>query len=127
MTMINKHSSSKDFVAKLSTDIIKLFDLNFKSKNIYIGGTNKKHIKKRHKKEFDKYVDKLPEIIKEPTYIGVHPKQGGIEFIKKYKENVLVAVRASKNDVLYVRSIYFITQSKIDKYLEERTIKKIKP
>ena len=127
MTMINKYSSSKDFVAKLSADIIKLFDLNFKSKNIYIGGTNKKHIKKRHKKEFDKYVDKLPEIIKEPTYIGVHPKQGGIEFIKKYKENVLVAVRASKNDVLYVRSIYFITQSKIDKYLEEGTIKKIKP
>ena len=80
-----------------------------------------------HKQEFDKYIDKLPEIIKEPTYVGVHPKQGGIEFIKEYKENVLVAVRASKNDVLYVRSIYFITKSKIDKYLEEGTIKKIKP
>ena len=125
--MINKYSSSKDFVAKLNDDIINFFDLSIKSKNIFIGGTNKKHIKNKHKQEFDKYIDKLPEIIKEPTYVGVHPKQGGIEFIKEYKENVLVAVRASKNDVLYVRSIYFITQSKIDKYLEEGTIKKIKP
>ena len=72
-------------------------------------------------------MDKLPEIISNPTYVGVHPSQGGIEFIKRFDENVLVAVRASKKDVLYVRSMYCVTEGKIEKYLNEGTIKKIKP
>lgn len=125
--MIRKNCSSKDFIGKLNIDIIKLLDLEDGPQNIYIGGTNKKHIKEKHRKEFDKYIDKLPEIINDPTYVGVHPSQGGVEFIKRFDENVLVAVRASKNEVLYVRSIYCITESKIDKYTKEGTIKKIKP
>ena len=72
-------------------------------------------------------MDRLPEIISNPTYVGGHPSQGGIEFIKRFDENVLVAVRASKKDVLYVRSMYCVTEGKIEKYLNEGTIKKIKP
>jgi hypothetical protein len=123
--MIRKYQSTKDLVGKLNTDIINLLKLKFETQNIYIGGTNKKHIREKHKKEFDKYMDRLPKIISKPTYVGVHPSQGGIEFIKRYDENVLVAVRASKKDVLYVRSIYCITNSKIKKYLKEGTIKKV--
>ncbi len=122
--MIRKYSSTKDLVGKLNTDVINLLNLKFETQNIYIGGTNKKHIREKHKKEFDKYMDRLPEIINNPTYVGVHPSWGGIEFIKRYDENVLIAVRASKKDVLYVRSIYCITESKIEKYLNAGTIKK---
>jgi|SRR6056297_1870136 len=125
--MINKYSSSKDFVGKLNTNIINLLNLKMDPQCIYIGGTNKKHIRKKHNNEFEQYIEKLPEIIREPTYIGVHPKRGGIEFIKKYKENVLVAVRVSQKKVLYVRSIYCITEDKVKRYLKEGTIKKIKP
>lgn len=54
------------------------------------------------------------------------PLKGGIEFIKKYEDNVMVAVRASKKDVLYVRSMYCITEDKVEKYLENESIKKNK-
>jgi len=69
----------------------------------------------------------LPEIIDNPTHLGVHTSQGGIEFIKKYEDNVMVAVRTSKKDVLYVRCMYCITEDKVEKYLENESIKKIKP
>ncbi|MFW6229882.1 MAG: PBECR2 nuclease fold domain-containing protein [Halanaerobium sp.] len=124
--MIRKYCSTKDYVGELKEEIIELFNLPFKNTDIYIGGTNKKHIRKKHKKEFDKYLDKLPEIINNPTYVGVYPSQGGIEFIKKYEDNVMVAVRASKKDVLYVRSVYCITEDKVERYLENESIKKIK-
>ena len=125
--MINKYGSTTDLVGKLKTDVITLLNLKIESQNIYIGATNKQHIRNKHKEEFEKYIEKLSEIINTPTYVGVHPSQGGIEFIKRYDSNVLVAVRASKKNVLYVRSIYYITEGKIKKYLKGGTIKKIKP
>ncbi len=125
--MINKYSSTTDFVGVLDIKIINKLNLDFEPQNIYIGSTNKKHIRKKHNEEFEKYIDKLPEIIKEPTYVGVHPSRGGIEFIKEFDKNVLVAVRASRKDTLFVRSLYYISYSKVEKYLEEGTIKKIKP
>ena len=82
---------------------------------------------KRHKKEFDNYLDKIPEIIESPTYVGVHPSRGGIEFIKEYDENILVAVQASNRDILFVRSMYMITEDKINKYLKNGTIKNMQP
>ena len=125
--MINKFSSSKDYVGKLKTEIIEMLDLPYENRDIFIGGTNKKHIRKKHRKEFDKYFDKIPEIIERPTYVGVHPSRGGIEFIKKYDENILVAIQASNRDVLYVRSMYMITEDKINNYLENGTMKKMQP
>ena len=120
--LIDKYSSSKDYVGKLKEEIIDLLDLSFENRDIFIGGTNKKHIRKKHKKEFDKYLDKIPEIIESPTYVGVHPSRGGIEFIKKYDKNVLITIQASSRDVLSVRSMYMITEDKINKYLEKGTI-----
>ena len=69
-TLINKYSSSKDYVGKLKTEIIEMLDLPYENRVIFIGGTNKKHIRKKHRKEFDKYLDKIPEIIERPTYVG---------------------------------------------------------
>ena len=81
-TLINKYSSSKDYVGKLKT-----------------------------------------EIIEKPTYVGIHPPRGGIEFIKKYDENIMVAVQVSKRDVLYLRSMYIITEDKVEMYLDNGSIK----
>ena len=125
--MINKYSSSKDYVGKLNDEVIEMLDLPYENRDIFIGGTNKKHIMKRHKKEFDNYIDKIPEIIESPTYVGVHPSRGGIEFIKEYDENILVAVQASNRDILFVRSMYMITEDKINKYLKNGTIKNMQP
>jgi len=123
--LINKYSSGKDYVGKLKVEIIEMLELPYENRDIFIGGTNKKHIRKKHRKEFDNYLDRIPEIIENPTYVGVHPARGGIEFIKKYDENIMVAVQASKKDVLYVRSMYIITEDKVKRYLEKGTIKKM--
>ena len=65
--------------------------------------------------------------ISSPTYVSKHPKSGSIEFIKKYKEEgdlVLVAIRASGKGVLFVRTLFIISERKIRAYLKSKTLKK---
>lgn len=58
-----------------------------------------KHIKKKHPADWEKYADKLQQIISEADYIGKNPKEkNDIEFYKKFldsdtNEVVFVAVR----------------------------------
>ncbi|MEY8354299.1 PBECR2 nuclease fold domain-containing protein [Lachnospiraceae bacterium 54-53] len=84
-------------------------------------------IKSRHEKCL-KYVDRIPDIIENPDYIGVNPNEKGaksIELIKRYKDNVLVGIKIDEgNDCLYVSTMHDITESKIERRLNSGRIKK---
>jgi len=60
---------------------------------IYIGESNREHMRQRHPKDFIKYYPRCVKIITEPDYIGINSSDGSIEFIKMFGKNVKVAVR----------------------------------
>lgn len=126
MSKIEKNYKGIQSVGILSEKVIKLLGLNCKPQNIFIGPTNIAHMKKEHPECFDKYFDKIPEIIAHPDYVGRHPSKGSIEFIKTYREHVLVAVRASMSGVLFVRSLYLINPKKLERYLRSGTTFKVR-
>ena len=56
-----------------------------------------------------------------PDYIAKHPKKPSIEYIKVFydedkKDHVLVAVRASNRGVFYARSLFIMSDEKVEKY-----------
>lgn len=78
------------------------------------------HMLKRHHEKCLKYIDYIPDIIKNPDYIGVNPNESlqSIELIKQYKDNVLLGIKIDKNnEYLYVSTMHDITESKIQQRL----------
>lgn len=72
------------------------------------------HIQRRHPDCVD-YMDKLPEMIAAPDYIGTNPKEpNSMELVKVFEDNILVAVKLDvKKGYLYVASFYDITDGKL--------------
>ena len=61
----------------------------------------------------------LPEIIKNPDYVGIRDKDMSIQFIKEYDNNVLVAVRMDNKGNLKFRTMYTINQSQLSSYIKK--------
>ena len=71
------------------------------------------------------YMEKIPEIIAHPDYIGCHPTiPNSIELIKKLDENLLVAIKLDPDDnYLYISSFYEVKESKIQRRLNSGRLK----
>lgn len=94
---------------------------------IYQSGGFKKHVVKNHPRCV-KYLDKVSDIISDPDYIGLNPKEkNSIELVKKYEDNVLLALKLDcKRGYIYTASIYNITQSKLDRHVYSGRLIKMK-
>lgn len=73
-----------------------------------------------------KYIDYIPDIIKNPDYIGVNPNETtkSIELIKRYKDNVIIGIKLDQdNNYLYVSTMHDIQEAKIQRRLHSGRIK----
>ncbi|MEA4882955.1 MAG: PBECR2 nuclease fold domain-containing protein [Clostridia bacterium] len=110
-------------VGNLSQEVISRLGLHYGSGPIYIGPSNVEHIRCKHPVEFVKHLQDIPDIIENPDYIAVHPRQGGVEFVRMFEENgVMVSVRPSAKGTLFVRSIYAVTDERVQSYLQKGTL-----
>lgn len=91
--------------------ILKLF---LPEQDIYLYPGLEKHLIKKHKKCLV-YIKDIPNIIKNPDYIGRHPDiPFSVEFVKKIDENILVAVKLDERyNYYYISNIYEISEGKI--------------
>lgn len=74
------------------------------------------HVKKRHP-DCIKYLTEIPNIIKEPDYIGHNPKEPhSIELVKVYSDNVQVAIKLDiSKGYYYIASVYEIKPQRLKK------------
>ena len=115
-------------IGKLDKKIIKLLWLAYKvGQPIILGDANISHMQRQHSEDFAKYGKDIKNIIANPTYVAKNPNQDSIEYIKEYKidnEFVLVAVRISSKGNLFARTLFTMTQKKINTYLKNGYAKK---
>jgi len=102
---------------------------SLKEQDIYIDENGLKiHIQRRHP-EHIAYLEKLSEIINNPDFIGINPKENtgqSIELIKRYDENILVGIKLDvSNNYLYVATLHEIKESKINRRLHSGRLKAI--
>ena len=110
----------KQVLGKINDDIIKKWHLDdYKYKNIVFYEERKKHIEKhkiQYTNEFEYYnvLNNLNNIIKNPDYVYYDVDKKGLEYYKKIKNNVLVAIRIAQGFELKIKSIYPVTDKKIE-------------
>lgn len=121
----------KQIVGQITQGIIDLTGISLPANTpIMFGQTNLDHMKEAHPDDFEKYGDRLDEILSTPDYVAKHPRKDSIEYIKIYhdhvtNEHVLVAVRASGSGVIYARSLFVMTEKKVQQYQDKGAFKKL--
>ncbi|MCT4595642.1 MAG: hypothetical protein N4A57_15445 [Anaeromicrobium sp.] len=122
---INKHKIVT--IGKLQNKITKILDIDLPNGDISMYPGFKKHVKKRHP-DCVKYIANVQDIINNPDYIGVHPKEEhSVELVKIYDKNILLSINLStKTDTeyLYVSSLYDISQAKLNNRINSGRLKK---
>ena len=120
-----KNSNKK--IGTLNKKVIDLLNLDsFKNRSIYMGNKNIEHIKKIHADDYHKYGKFIKDIIKEPTYVSKHPKDRSIHYIKVFEEeskHVKIVVRPTTKNILFVRTIFTISEKNIMKYRKKNALK----
>ena len=111
-------------IGELSQEVIDILNLDMKPRNIYMWPDRLMHCEK-HKDDFAseaeyyKSMESIPSIIKNPDFVGIHPNNKGIFYIKKIDSNCLVGITM---DSLLFRSMYPIKESKLDSYIKQGRI-----
>lgn len=86
------------------------------------------HMVKRKHYNCLKYIDYIPEIIKNPDYVGVNPNESTISFelIKKYLDNIMIGIKIDTDGrYLYVSTMHDIQESKVKRRLFSGRLKQI--
>ena len=129
---INKLLNKKQIlkIGELTQEVIDLLQLNEKPRNIKIVYDRISHCNKhiadfKNKESYNKSIELLPQIIQNPDYVGYNSKNNGIEYIKRVNELTLVAVRLKSKGDLFFRSIYPISETKLQNGINKNRIKKI--
>lgn len=79
----------------------------------------------RHKKDFvseEEYelcFEQIPEFIKHPEFISVHPNKDSISFICRFTDHIAVAIRVSTDGRLSYRTMYPLRESQLLNYIKQ--------
>lgn len=122
--------SKVDKIGKFSKKIIDLLNLNIpENTEIYIGNQNREHMEKKHSHDYYYYHHLLPNIISNPDYVGIEPKNNSIEYIKEVSIDpsviIKIAIRVSSNGKYFVRTMYNISDHKIQSALNKDYLFKV--
>lgn len=112
---------------KVSSEIKKKLNIETDIENIIVSKGLKAHILKSRHENILKYFSELENIVNNPDYIGVNPREKGIslEYIKVLDDNVLLAIKLdTKRNYFYTASMYEVTDSKLKSMLKSGRIKK---
>ena len=110
-------------VGEFSSEVIELLDLNISAGTaIFIGDTNREHMKNSHHYEYEVYYHRIPKIISSPDYIGINHTDDSIEFIKKYGKHLKLAVRIANDGEYYARTLYTISTKRVENFVRSNTL-----
>ena len=105
-----------------------LLDISLDSIPIFRSKGLQAHMmKQKHFKAVD-YIDRIPDIISVPDYIGMKRNNDEItiEFIKCFNDNIILCAKLSADEgSMYVATMFDITQKKIDRFLHSGRIKEV--
>jgi hypothetical protein len=114
---------------RLSLKIITLLSLPYpEGTEIRLSPDNIQHMITKHPGAYGIYAKDIPQIISSPDYVGINHKDCSIEFVKQNPLNgdyIKVAVRASANGVLFVRSIYVLNSKRVNNFIINGQLKKV--
>ncbi len=114
-------------IGELTSEVIDKLNIDRKPCNIVMSRDKLKYTEK-HKDDFKnesdyfKCVQKIPAIINNPDYVGLHPNDDSIQYIKRVDELMLVGVRIKQFGEMYYTTAYPISETKLQNYINNNRI-----
>lgn len=106
-------------VGTYNKEFNKILGIDLKQSKIVRSNGLVSHLIKRQHFVALKYIDSIPDIIKNPDYIGVNPHEKentSIELVKCFKDNILLGIKVDfTSDKLYVSTMFDIPNSKLQR------------
>lgn len=88
----------------------------------------KKHLEKRNHDNMIKYLSRISELLENPTYIGLNPREKGrsIEYVIQLDENVLIGIKLDyKNEYFYIATMHEISELKLNQRIKNGRLKSL--
>ena len=88
----------------------------------------KKHLEKRNHDNMIKYLSRISELIENPDYIGINPRERGrsIEYVIQLEENVLIGIKLDyKNEYFYIATMHEISELKLNQRIKNGRLKSL--
>ena len=117
-------------IGELTQNVIDLLGLDRNPCNIVMWSERFKYTQK-HKinfnteEEYNEAIENIPNIIKNPDYIGLHPTDNSIQYIKQINRLMLVGIRIRPYGEMSYRTAYPITESQLKDYIRKGRVKKV--
>lgn len=116
---LSENTHEIQIVGKLRQEIIDLVGITLTAGDILMYPGAIKHIQRKRPDDFVKYFQRIPEIVSDPDYVGVHPGEpDSVEFVKILDDDILVAVKLAPEGYLFLSSMYTLTRAKVPKRLK---------
>lgn len=116
-------------IGKITKEVINILGLDLECDTpIYIGESNYHHMLEKHKQDFIRFGTYIDNIISNPDFVGINPKDKSLEYVKEFKiedEFVKVAVRVSGGGNHFVRSLYVLNKNRVKKFVKAGKLKKV--
>ena len=68
-----------------------------------------------HSYEFNRFYDKIPQIISTADYVRLKKEDHSIEYIKSFGNFIKLAARVAGDGNYYARSLYFIEANRVER------------
>lgn len=115
-------------VGKLSSIIKELLNIETNTSKIMKSDGFEIHLRKRKHDNMFIYLKYIQEIISNPDYVGMNPREKGtsLEFIKILDDNILLAIKLdTKKDYFYLATMHEISALKLEQRLKNGRLKKL--
>jgi len=122
---INSLDKLEYTVGRINQDVINLLGLQICECDIKLTAKRIRHTKK-HEWQFDSFsdyktcIESAPEIIGSPEYVGLHPDSNSVRYVCSVgfaKIVILVAVGLDGVNEQWIKTIYPITDEKLNLYI----------
>ena len=125
-----KNGKTKIKIGELTQEVIDLLNIDRKPCNIVMWAERLKYTEK-HKfnfnteEEYKEAIRNIPNIIKNPDYVGLHPTDNSIQYIKEINKIMLVGIRIKPEGEISYRTAYPITESQLKDYIRKKRVIKL--
>ena len=118
-----------EIIASISAEVIAALSLSCDAGTpIYLGQSNIEHMRQSHPADYEKYFSHIKDILREPEYVGINPRDNSIEYVREFKtgnEFVKVAVRIALSGRYYARSLYVLNSNRARNFICKGTLKSL--
>ena len=116
-------------VGRIKSEYFQILELDDSIDIVKVNIENlRKHLEKRNHDNMIKYLSRISELLENPDYIGINPRERGksIEYVIQLEENVLIGIKLDyKNEYFYIATMHEISELKLNQRIKNGRLKSL--